>query len=64
MEREIAFKLEDLPSVRLALKNPDFTTARRIAQAINGFMDGDIAMAESSASVVMKRPEDTTAWSI
>ena len=59
VEREIAFKLEDLPSVRLALKNPDFTTARRIAQAINGFMDGDIAMAESSASVVMKRPEDT-----
>jgi len=35
VEREIDFKLEDLKEVRLALKNPDFTTARRIASAIN-----------------------------
>jgi flagellar P-ring protein precursor FlgI len=56
IEREIAFKLEDLPSVRLALKNPDFTTARRIAQAINGYTSANLARAENGASVVLTRP--------
>lgn len=56
IEREIAFKLEDLTQVRLSLRNPDFTTARRIAQAINGFTSSDIAKAENSASVVLNRP--------
>ena len=57
VEREIDFKLEDLAQVRLSLRNPDFTTARRIAQAINGFTSADIASAENSASVVIKRPD-------
>ncbi|MCB1651084.1 MAG: flagellar basal body P-ring protein FlgI [Alphaproteobacteria bacterium] len=56
VEREIQFQLEDLPQVRLALKNPDFTTARRIAQAINGFTASTLAKAENSASVVLRRP--------
>lgn len=58
VEREIEFKLEDLQQVRLALKNPDFTTARRIAQAINGFTAADLARAENPASVVLRRPDD------
>lgn len=58
VEREIAFKLEDLSSVRLALKNPDFTTARRIAQAINGFTAANLAKAENSASVLLVRPQN------
>lgn len=36
VEREIAFKLNSLGTVRLALKAPDFTTAERIERAING----------------------------
>ncbi len=56
VEREIAFKLEDLKTVRLSLRNPDFTTARRIAQAINGYSSANIASAENSASVVLERP--------
>lgn len=56
VEREIAFKMEDLTQVKLSLRNPDFTTARRIAQAINGFTSANIASAENSASVVLKRP--------
>ncbi len=56
VEREIDFKLEDLTEVRLALRNPDFTTARRIAQAVNGFSAANIANAENSASVVITRP--------
>ncbi len=58
VEREIDFKLEDLEEIRLALRNPDFTTARRISQAINGFADGSPARAENSASVILRRPEN------
>lgn len=56
VEREIDFKMEDLQQVRLALRNPDFTTARRIAEAINGFASASLAKAENPASVVLKRP--------
>ncbi len=56
VEREIDFSLEELQQVRLALRNPDFTTSRRIAQAINGFTSADLAKAENSASVVLRRP--------
>src|SRR3546814_3546944 len=37
IERELGFELEQLRSVKLALRNPDLTTARRIAEAINAF---------------------------
>jgi flagellar P-ring protein precursor FlgI len=57
VEREIKFNLAELPSVRLALRNPDFTTARRIARAINGYLSDTIAEAENNGSVVLKRPE-------
>ena len=35
IEREIGFKLGSLEKMRLSLRNPDFTTARRIADEIN-----------------------------
>ena len=35
VEREIAFDFAGLSTVRLALRNPDFTTAARIEEAIN-----------------------------
>lgn len=38
VERELAFRMADMKSVWLALRNPDLTTARRIARAINGFV--------------------------
>lgn len=55
VEREIAFNLNDLPVIRLALKNPDFTTARRIAQAINGFTSADLATASNDATVTLRK---------
>lgn len=58
VEKEIDFELADLQQVRLALRNPDFTTSRRIAQAINGFTSANLADAENSASVVLHRPVD------
>lgn len=38
IEREIDFGLNKLQQFRLALRNPDFTTAKRIAAAINDFI--------------------------
>ncbi len=58
VEREIEFDLNKQSTVRLALRNPDFTTARRISRAINGFMGSDISMAENSASVKVNLTRD------
>ena len=38
IEREIEFALNRMPNVRLALRNADFTTAKRIAAAINDYL--------------------------
>src|SRR5258707_3093358 len=38
IEREFDFALNRLPNVRLALRNADFTTAKRIAAAVNDFL--------------------------
>ena len=43
IEREIDFVLPRMNSLRLALRNPDLTTARRIAAAINDFVGGPTA---------------------
>lgn len=56
IERETAFDLNDFKEIRLALRNPDFTTARRISRAINGFLSGNIATAENSGSVKLVMP--------
>lgn len=55
IEREIDFKFTNFSEVRLALKNPDFTTARRIARAINGFTSSNMAVAENSGSVKLTK---------
>jgi flagellar P-ring protein precursor FlgI len=40
VEREIAFALNDMQSVKLALNNPDLTTAERISKTINASLGG------------------------
>ncbi len=56
VEREIDFNLEELQQIRLSLKNPDFTTARRITNAINGYIDSKVADSENSASILLSLP--------
>ncbi|MGE0108711.1 MAG: flagellar basal body P-ring protein FlgI [Bdellovibrionales bacterium] len=51
VEREVEFKLADLSSLRLSLKNPDFTTANRAARAINKSFRSPIAKAQDSATI-------------
>jgi flagellar P-ring protein precursor FlgI len=57
VEREIPFELAAMTSTRLALRNPDFTTARRIAAAINDRLKFQAAAAENPASVSIKLPD-------
>jgi flagellar P-ring protein precursor FlgI len=43
IEREIEFNLNRQSQLRMALRNPDFTTAKRIAAAINDFIGAPTA---------------------
>jgi len=58
IEREISFDLQGLDTLRISLRNPDFTTARRIAQAINSFVGGPIAQSRDSATVALVVPDN------
>lgn len=51
VEREIPFALDEKPALRLSLRNPDFTTARRIAEAINARLGPGSAVADNPATV-------------
>jgi flagellar P-ring protein precursor FlgI len=55
VERETGFKLDGMTTLRLTLHNPDFTTARRIAQAIDARYP-DTAFAENPTIVTLKAP--------
>ena len=56
VEREVEFDLGSLNQIHLSLKNPDFTTSRRIAQAINAQLDFPSAKALDPATVLLTRP--------
>ncbi|WP_246733241.1 flagellar basal body P-ring protein FlgI [Methylobacterium sp. BTF04] len=56
IEREIAFKFKDMLTLRLSLRNPDFTTSKRIALAINDFMGSDTAEPTDPATVTLQIP--------
>ncbi len=51
VEREVPFALNDLQRVKLSLRNPDLSTAGRIAGAINGFLREQRKIEQASAEV-------------
>ncbi|HYG88852.1 MAG TPA: flagellar basal body P-ring protein FlgI, partial [Azospirillum sp.] len=57
VEREIQFSLAELPVLRLSLRNPDFTTAQRVATAINMQLHGNLAQATDPSSVLLTVPQ-------
>ena len=57
IEREIEFSLNRLNQVRLALRNADFTTAKRIAAAVNDFLGGPVAEPLDTATVQITLPK-------
>lgn len=56
IEREIEFHLGSQTSLRLALRNPDLTTARRIALAVNDFIGAPTATPEDPGTVRVTLP--------
>jgi flagellar P-ring protein precursor FlgI len=64
VEKEIEFNLADLNVIRLSLRNPDFTTARRVAQRINARFGQGAAVAENPASVRITKTGEYTKQSI
>ena len=51
VEREVAFELAQLPTVKLSLRNPDFTTAQRISDAVNAAVGAGTAQTLDSGTV-------------
>ncbi len=57
VEREVEFALSKMRELRLALHNPDFTTARRLAEVVNEHLGADVAEVTDSATVLLTLPE-------
>lgn len=56
VEREIPFDLSAMQSLRLSLRNPDFTTARRVTNAINTFIGSTVAITDDPATIRLTVP--------
>ena len=56
VEREIVYAINTKSSLRLSLRNPDFTTSRRIAEAINAFIGNSAAEAIDPSTVQFTLP--------
>src|SRR5207247_2841762 len=57
IEREIEFTLNRLSQLRMALRNPDFTTAKRIAAAINDYIGAPTAEPLDPSTVGITIPQ-------
>lgn len=58
VERETMFDIAGAQELRLALRNPDFTTAHRIAAVVNAAVGADAARATNPGTVTLRRPQD------
>ena len=56
VEKDTGFVLASLSVLKLSLKNPDLTTATRIAGAVNAFLGTAIATAADPSNVVLNVP--------
>lgn len=55
VERETGFQMANMNEVRLNLRNPDFTTAQRVAAVVNAAYPGS-ALAENGTVVSLRAP--------
>ncbi|MGE3142978.1 MAG: flagellar basal body P-ring protein FlgI [Hyphomonadaceae bacterium] len=56
VERELHFDIAGQQALRLSLRNPDFSTASRIAAAINHSVGSEAAHATNPGTVLISRP--------
>lgn len=57
VEREVGFEMAAMETVELNLRNPDLTTARRVADAVNAFLGTDAAGATDPSTVKVRVPK-------
>ena len=57
VEREIDFRLTDLKTMKIALRNPDFTTAQRIVDAVNAYLGTAAAVSMDPGTVLLSMPQ-------
>lgn len=58
VERELGFQMSNMKSVKLTLRNPDFTTARRVAQAVNALLGTAAAAVGDPSTIHVQVPEN------
>ena len=56
VEKETGFKLASLDSLKLSLRNPDLTTATRIAAAVNTYLGNPVATASDPSNIELAVP--------
>lgn len=56
VERELPFEMQHMESVKVSLRNPDFTTARRVAQAVNSYLGTEVARPIDPATIQVAVP--------
>ncbi len=57
VERELPFQLASMSTMRLSLRNPDLTTARRVAQSINDLIGQPVAEPLNPTGVRLTLPK-------
>ena len=58
VEREVNYSIGNLKDIKLTLRNPDFTTARRVARAVNAFLGTNAAEPVDPTTVRIRMPKD------
>ncbi|MFH2126725.1 MAG: flagellar basal body P-ring protein FlgI, partial [Pseudomonadota bacterium] len=61
VERELAFAFKDMKQLEINLHTPDFTTAARVAAAVNRALPGAQAQADDPSTVKVSLPPDEAA---
>jgi flagellar P-ring protein FlgI len=57
VEREVDFSLAAMNSIKVALHNPDLTTARRLAEAVNAYLGTMASSATDPGTVLVTLPQ-------
>ncbi|MCE2927319.1 MAG: flagellar basal body P-ring protein FlgI [Rickettsiales bacterium] len=56
VEKEIEFALNSMPELKIALRNPDISTAKNVAESINNNIGPGIAMVSDPGTIVITVP--------
>ena len=58
LEREVPTLGIDEKSLTVTLRSPDYTTAFRLASAVNDYFIGDLAVAQDAGSIIVSVPDE------